>query len=84
MGWRNTALQGIKCYTIDLTKTDGSGEFNCPRCGTELSPEDETENVYTILDPVMQEDCLQKIIIKCNKCGSQINLVGFDLLKEKG
>jgi hypothetical protein len=83
LGRRSTAVQKIRCYRIDLAKTDGSGEFNCPKCGTEMSPDDETEDAYTILDTVMQEDCLHKIIVKCNKCGSQISLVGFGLLKEK-
>ena len=75
-------MQRIKCYTIDLTKIDGNGEFRCPRCGTEMSPEDETEDTYTILETTTEEDCLQKIILKCNKCGSQINLTGFDFLNE--
>lgn len=73
-------MQEIKRYTVDLTKTDGNGEFNCPKCGTEMSPDDETEAVYTVLDTVMKQDCLQKIILRCNKCGSQISLVGFDFL----
>jgi len=76
-------LQGIKCYTIDLTKIDGDGEFTCPGCGTEMSPDDETEDVYTILETTLEENRLQKIIIKCNKCRSQIQLTGFDFLNEE-
>ena len=49
-------MQRIKCYTIDLTKIDGKGEFRCPRCGVEMSPDDETEDVYTILDTATKED----------------------------
>lgn len=75
-------MQRTKCYTIDLTKIDGKGEFRCPRCGTQMSPDDETENVYTILETTTKKDCLEKIILQCNKCGSQIHLVGFDSLDE--
>lgn len=75
-------MQRIKCYTIDLTKIDGKGEFRCPRCGTKMSPDDETEDVYTILEAATKEDCLEKIILQCNKCRSQIQLTGFDFLNE--
>jgi uncharacterized C2H2 Zn-finger protein len=73
-------LQRISFYSIDLTKTKGNGEFRCPKCGIEMSPDDETEDVYTILETVTKGDCLEKIILKCNKCGSHIHLIGFDLL----
>jgi ribosomal protein S27AE len=76
-------LQRIKCYTIDLTKIKGSGEFRCPRCGAEMSPDDETEEVYTILEAITKGDSLERIILQCNKCGSQVHLIGFDFLKEK-
>lgn len=71
-------MQRTKFYTVDLTKTKGSGEFKCPRCGVEVSPDDETENVYTILEAVTKEDCLERIILQCNMCGTQIHLTGFE------
>ena len=58
----------------------GKGEFTCPKCGTIISPDDKTENVYTIVEPVVENKSLKKLIIKCNSCGSQIHLIGFDLL----
>jgi DNA-directed RNA polymerase subunit RPC12/RpoP len=73
-------LQRIESYTIDLTKVKGKGEFTCPKCGTTISPDDKTENVYTIVEPVVENESLKKLIIKCNSCGSQIHLTGFDLL----
>lgn len=82
VGSEEHPLQRTKCYTIDLTKIDGKGEFRCPRCGTQMSPDDETEDVYTILETTTKKDCLEKIILQCNKCGSQIHLVGFDSLDE--
>ena len=73
-------MQRIESYTIDLTKVKGKGEFTCPKCGTIISPDDKTENVYTIVEPVVENESLKKLIIKCNSCGSQIHLTGFDLL----
>ena len=65
---------------IDLTKIKGRGEFRCPKCRIEISPDDGKEDAYTILEPVMKKDSLEKIILKCNKCESQIQLIGFHLL----
>lgn len=76
-------MQRIKCYSIDLTKIDGNGEFKCPRCGTEMSPDDETEDVYTILETVIEKDFLQKIILECNRCRSKIQLTGFGSLNQE-
>jgi len=64
-------------FTIDLSKIEGDGDFPCPRCGVTISPEDETENTYTIVDTKVNGDSLQELTIQCNKCGSKIRLVGF-------
>jgi hypothetical protein len=74
-------LQRTKSYTIDLTKSRGRGEIECPKCGIRISPEDETEDAYTILETVMRKDCLDKVTLQCNNCRSQIQLVGFHLLR---
>jgi len=74
------ALQTIKFYTIDLTKIRGRGNLRCPKCRIEISPDDRTEVAYTILEPVMKGESLEKVILQCNSCGSQIHLTGFHLL----
>ena len=61
---------------IDLTKIEGDGAFPCPKCGAIISPDDETESVYTILETKFKGDSLEKLIIQC-KCGSEIHLAGF-------
>ncbi len=61
---------------IDLTKIEGDGAFPCPKCGAVISPDDETESVYTILETKFKGDSLEKLVIQC-KCGSEIHLVGF-------
>lgn len=74
---RERNMQKSKAYVIDLTKVDGDGRVNCPKCGVEISPDDTTEEIYVILKPIVKQDCLEKILLQCKKCGSQINLVGF-------
>ena len=64
-------------YTVDLTKIDGDGSFPCPNCGAIISPDDETEEVYSILETKVKNDKLAELILKCNKCGSKIRLIGF-------
>jgi tRNA(Ile2) C34 agmatinyltransferase TiaS len=56
-------MQVIKSFTVDLTKVRGRGDFKCPKCGIKMSPDDRTENVYTILEPVVKEGYLQKVIL---------------------
>lgn len=74
------SVQEVVFFVVDLFETEGRGEFKCPRCGVEISPDDTTEDVYKILDVVMKEDRLDKVILECNKCGSRIHLTGFNLL----
>jgi predicted RNA-binding Zn-ribbon protein involved in translation (DUF1610 family) len=64
-------------YTIDLTKIDGDGSFPCPKCGTVISPEDETEEIYKIADTKIIDDELVELVIICGTCGSSIKLTGF-------
>jgi len=75
-------LHSIRFYTIDLTKIEGSGDFKCPKCGIKISPDDRTEEVYTILKALMKADSLEKIILQCNRCKSQIYLTGFSVLSK--
>ena len=64
-------------YTIDLTQIDGDGSFPCPKCGTVISPEDETESVYKIVDTKVINDELVELVIMCSECSSNIKLTGF-------
>ncbi len=69
-------------YVLDLTKISGTGEFSCPRCGTVISPEDCTEEAYSILEAKVNSHGLDELIICCNKCTSQLHLTGFSLLQK--
>ncbi len=64
-------------YEIDLTKIDGDGAFPCPKCGSVISPDDETDETYHIVDTKVKNDELSELLIRCNKCSTEIKLVGF-------
>lgn len=70
-------MQKTRHYIIDLTAIEGKGEFKCPKCGILISPDDTTEENYTIVEPIVKGERLEKIIIQCNRCKSQIHLTGF-------
>jgi hypothetical protein len=64
-------------YKVDLTELQGEGDFPCPGCGVIISPEDETEDVYCIVNTKVNGDELEELVIQCNRCKSKIRLVGF-------
>ncbi len=66
---------------LDLTKIQGNGDFPCPNCGAIISPDDETENVYTILEEKLNGEFLEELVIQCNKCSNRIRLTGFSFLE---
>ena len=76
-GMMTMSTKRQQIYKIDLTKIEGDGDFPCPKCGAVISPDDESEQVYTIVDTRMRGDILEELIINCNKCGSKIHITGF-------
>jgi len=70
-------------FKLDLKKIDGEGDFPCPKCGATISPDDVSEETYRILEVKSRGERLEKLVILCNKCGSIIHLVGFELLDEE-
>lgn len=66
-------------YQVDLVTLQGEGDFQCPGCGVVISPEDETEEVYVILDTKVKGEDLEELVIQCKRCKSKIRLVGFNL-----
>jgi transcription initiation factor IIE alpha subunit len=69
-------------YTLDLATLEGDGAFPCPKCGTSISPEDESEDNYLIIDTKVVNDELTELVISCGKCGSVIKLTGFQKILE--
>ncbi len=74
---KKTAMKKDMIYTVDLTKIDGDGAFPCPKCGTVISPDDETDETYQIVETKIKDDELAELVLTCNKCGTRIRLVGF-------
>ncbi len=69
---------------IDLTKTDGLGDFPCPHCGTIISPDDMSEESYRILEArSVRRGFLDEILIQCNTCKSIISIVGFEEVEKR-
>lgn len=64
-------------YEIDLTKIDGDGAFPCPKCGSMISPDDDSDETYTIIETKVKNDELAELILECTKCHSTIKLTGF-------
>ena len=73
---RNTTKEGMT-QTINLAEIEGDGAFPCPKCGTIISPEDETEKVYKIIDTKIINDELVELVIVCENCRTQVKLIGF-------
>ena len=71
---QNTQTHAFK---IDLFSTDKNGAFPCPACGNLISPDDETEETYSILETRVDIQGLEEIVICCKKCSTLTHLTGF-------
>ena len=72
-----------KLFIVRLDKIEGEGDFPCPKCSNRISPEDEEEKTYTIVNIVIGEDEIpENMLIKCKSCSSMIRLEGFEALAE--
>jgi hypothetical protein len=75
-------MEQTQAYKVDLTKTEGNGDFPCPRCGNVISPDETAEETYRIIEPRVNSHGLEEVVLCCNKCESQIHLTGFSLLEK--
>jgi hypothetical protein len=76
-------LELILEYKVNLAKIDGTGDFQCPKCGVIISPDDDTDEIYSIKEQKITRDMLEEILIQCNQCKSLIRLTGFSLLENE-
>ena len=74
---KKAVLQKSVAFTLDLTTIEGDGAFPCPKCSAVISPEDETEETYKIVDTKIVNDELVELVVVCSTCGSTIKLAGF-------
>ena len=75
-------MKQVQKHVLDLTEINGNGDFSCPECGATISPDDCSEETYSLLDIKVNSQGLEEIVIRCNKCGSQLRLTGFSLLQK--
>ncbi len=73
-------MEQLLVYKVDLTKIQGNGDFRCPKCGVNISPDDESDDVYCILEKKVVDKNLEGLIIQCQRCRSKIRLIGFSIL----
>jgi Zn finger protein HypA/HybF involved in hydrogenase expression len=64
-------------YNVNLAILEGDGSFECPKCKVQISPDDESEDNYEILDTKVVNDELVELVICCAKCRSTIEVTGF-------
>jgi len=67
---------GERRYEIKFDLLDQAA-FPCPKCGAIISPDDKTEEVYTIIEPKVKDDKLVELVLMCNKCNSQIQITNL-------
>ena len=73
----DATLKKTGLYTINLAEIEGEGSFACPKCGSMISPDDESEEVYKIVDTKVINDELVELVVACNTCRTTIKLTGF-------
>ncbi len=74
-------LKQVAALKVNLNSIEGDGEFPCPSCGATISPDDDSEKTYKILDiETLKDGSLKTLTISCNKCHKTIILEGFELL----
>jgi hypothetical protein len=79
--FRKMMINKHKCkdheYIVDLLSVEGDGSFACPKCGVTISPEDETEENYRIVNTKVINDEIVELVVACGKCGITMVLTGF-------
>ena len=70
-------MKQLLVYIVDLLKLNGNGDFLCPCCGVFISPDDETNESYTIVEASVKDDTLENLLIKCKNCSNEILITGF-------
>ncbi len=79
---RNATAKKGAAHEVNITQIEGDGSFPCPKCGTLISPEEENEDVYKIVDTKVVNDELAELVISCSTCGTLIKLTGFQQVLE--
>jgi predicted RNA-binding Zn-ribbon protein involved in translation (DUF1610 family) len=72
----------LTVYRIELSRLKNDGTFKCPNCGTKISPDDCSDKAYSIIDINVNSYGLEEVIVRCNRCQSQIYLSGLSKVEQ--
>jgi ribosomal protein S27AE len=64
-------------YKIDMASIKEDESFPCPKCGLIISPDDQSDENYQIVDTKVVNDELAELVIVCGKCRSTIKISCF-------
>ena len=64
-------------YCVSSQQIADDGSFQCPKCGMKISPDDDTNENYEIIETKVQKGELVELKIGCGKCRSKLRLTGF-------
>ncbi|MDH5266856.1 MAG: hypothetical protein OEW62_04165 [Candidatus Bathyarchaeota archaeon] len=70
-------MKQIQPRMIDLTKIEGNEDFPYPNRRVTISPEDQIESVYSVLEAKIQNMSLEELVIASNECVIDVRFVGF-------
>ena len=74
-------MKQVSAFRINLNNIEGAGDFPCPSCGAIISPDDDSEKTYKIINIETYEDgSLRFLTLLCKKCRATIILEGFEAL----
>jgi hypothetical protein len=69
--------QQTHAYKLDISQTSRNGTLLCPNCKTKISPDDHSEETYTICEVTTSGNYLDELVLYCKHCCSFIHLTGF-------
>jgi len=71
----------MSAFRINLNDIEGTGDFPCPSCGVIISPDDDSEETYKIVEiKTLRDGSLKTLTLLCKKCQATIILEGFEAL----
>jgi DNA-directed RNA polymerase subunit RPC12/RpoP len=64
-------------FEVEVKDLDQNGAFPCPKCESEISPDDDSEENYVIINTKTKGDQLISLTFECKKCRTRTLLKGF-------
>jgi hypothetical protein len=74
---RQKTTRQTNAYKLDISQTNRDGAFQCPNCRVRISPDDDSDIVYSIYETTVTDNSLDELVLYCKRCLSFIHLTGF-------